>query len=99
MKPKSIDDVVRIVGYARERAIKIAMRGQGHCLYGQSQIDGGIVIDSSTLNAVSLQGEKALDAQPGALWGDVAKVALERALTPPVLPDAMMLTVGVGRPW
>ena len=32
--------------------------------------------------------------QPGALWGDVAKVTLDRNLTPPVMPDAMMLTVG-----
>jgi len=70
------------------------MRGQGHCLYGQSQVDGGIVIDSSTLSAIGLHGSDALDAQPGALWGDVAKAALEQSRTPPVLPDAMMLTVG-----
>jgi FAD/FMN-containing dehydrogenase len=46
------------------------------------------------LAALSLQGNETLDAQPGALWGDVAKVALEQSLTPPVMPDAMMLTVG-----
>ena len=36
----------------------------------------------------------ALDAQPGALWGAVAESALAQLRTPPVLPDAMMLTVG-----
>jgi FAD/FMN-containing dehydrogenase len=94
LKPKSVDDVIRIISYANKRDLKVAMRGQGHCLYGQSQVDGGIIIDSSTLSAISVRGNKALDAQPGALWGDVTKAALDHALTPPVLPDAMMLTVG-----
>jgi cytokinin dehydrogenase len=94
LKPKSVDDVIRIIIYANKHDLKVAMRGQGHCLYGQSQVEGGIVIDSSTLSAINLHGDEALDAQPGALWGDVAKAALEQSLTPPVLPDAMMLTVG-----
>lgn len=41
-----------------------------------------------------LVGKDALDAQPGTLWGDVAKVSLAQGLTPPVMVDAMMLTVG-----
>lgn len=94
LRPKSVTDVVRMVAYANKNGLRIAMRGQGHSLYGQAQVDGGIVIDSSTLNAIRGQGREALDAQPGALWGDVAKAALAEGLTPPVMVDALMLSVG-----
>jgi cytokinin dehydrogenase len=94
LRPISVTDVARMVGYTNKNGFKIAMRGQGHSLYGQAQIDGGILIDSSTLNAVRGKGRDALDAQPGALWGDVAKAALADGLTPPVMVDALMLSVG-----
>jgi cytokinin dehydrogenase len=94
LKAQSVDDVIRIVAYANKHGLKIAMRGQGHSQYGQSQVEAGIVIDSSLLNAVRWHGNDTVDAQPGALWGDVAKVTFEKNLTAPVMPDAMMLTVG-----
>jgi cytokinin dehydrogenase len=94
LKAGSAADVARMVAYANKHGLKIAMRGQGHSQYGQSQVEGGIVIDSSSLNAVRRHGNDAVDAEPGALWGDVAKMTLDKNLTPPVMPDAMMLTVG-----
>lgn len=65
--------MVGIVSYARKYGLKIAMRGQGHSLFGQALVEGGIVIESSTLNAVRLQSDDVVDAQVGALWGDVAR--------------------------
>jgi FAD/FMN-containing dehydrogenase len=70
------------------------MRGRGHSQYGQSQVENGIVIDSSTLNAVRLHDDGFLDAQPGALWGEVVRAALARGLTPLVMVDVPILTVG-----
>jgi FAD/FMN-containing dehydrogenase len=52
------------------------------------------VIDASTLARVRPPAGAALDAEPGASWGSVVDVALQQNLTPPVLPDVMMLTVG-----
>jgi cytokinin dehydrogenase len=94
LKARSAADVARMVAYANKHSLKIAMRGQGHSQYGQSQVESGIVIDSSPMNAVRWHGNDAVDAEPGALWGEVAKVTLAKSLTPPVMPDAMMLTVG-----
>jgi FAD/FMN-containing dehydrogenase len=94
LTPASVADVVRIVKYANQRRLKIAMRGQGHSVYGQAQVDGGIVIDSRTLNAIKWYGAHRLDVQPGALWSSVATEALKRTYIPPVLPDALMLSVG-----
>ena len=70
------------------------MRGQGHSLYGQAQAEGGIIVDSSTLNAIRAQGDDLLDAQSGVLWGDAARVAFSRTRMPPVMVDALMLSVG-----
>jgi FAD/FMN-containing dehydrogenase len=94
LRPKSVGDVARMVAYANQRGLKIAMRGRGHSVYGQAQVENGIVIDSSTLSTVLLHDGDILDAEPGALWGDVAKAAATQGRTPPVMVDAMMLTVG-----
>jgi cytokinin dehydrogenase len=94
VRPRTSGDVAQVVAHANKEGIKIAMRGGGHSLSGRFQVQNGIVIDSRTLNAVHLRDDLILDAQPGATWGEVAKVALIRGLTPPVMVDAMMLTVG-----
>jgi cytokinin dehydrogenase len=94
VRARTAEDIVRVVAYANGRHIKVAMRGQGHSLSGQALIEDGIVINSSALNAVEFTSDDTLDAEAGALWGDVAKAALARGRLPPVMPDAMMLSVG-----
>jgi cytokinin dehydrogenase len=94
VKPLTIEDVVRVISYANKRNLKVAMRGQAHSLSGQALVEDGILIDSSALKDVRFQTREALDAQPGAFWGDVARVALAHGRMPPVLPDAMVLSVG-----
>jgi cytokinin dehydrogenase len=94
VRARTAEDVGRVVAYANGRHVKIAMRGQGHSLSGQTLIDDGIVINSSALNAVECTSDDTLDAEAGALWSDVAKAALARGRLPPVMPDAMMLSVG-----
>jgi hypothetical protein len=37
------------VQYANQHSIKIAVKGQAYCQYGQSQAEAGIVIDSGVL--------------------------------------------------
>jgi cytokinin dehydrogenase len=93
VRPGAVSDVVRMVAYANKHGLRIAMRGGGHSQYGQSQVADGIVIDSGSLNGVNWHGD-TIDAQPGAQWGEVAKAALARGLIPPVMVDAMILTVG-----
>src|SRR6266702_5342590 len=95
LKPTSVQDVVRIVRYANTHSLKVAIRGDGHSQYGQTQAEGGIVIDSRTLNAIRVRSKNYFDAQPGAFWGDVARATLPEGLTPPVYPATCMgLTVG-----
>jgi len=94
LKPRSAEDVVKIVRFANKHRLKIAMRGQGHSVYGQTLVEGGIVVDSSTLNAVKLSGAGRVDAQAGASWDDVNRATLAEGLTPPAMGDTMTLSVG-----
>ena len=52
LRPGSVDDVVKLVRFANQHSLKVAMRGNGHAMFGQAQVDAGVVIDSSTLNSV-----------------------------------------------
>ena len=81
VRPASIEDVARVVRYGNAHRIRVAMRGRGHCAYGQALAENGLVIDSRPLNHVRWHGDY-LDAEAGALWDDVARVALSRGKTP-----------------
>jgi len=93
LQPRSPEDLVKIVRFANTHGMKVAMRGQGHSQYGQTLVEGGIVIDSSTLNTVKL-GAQTIDAQAGASWEDVTRATLAQGLTPPAMGDTMTLSVG-----
>jgi cytokinin dehydrogenase len=94
VKPRTVQDIVRVVSHANQYGIKLSVRGQAHSLSGQTLIDDGIVIDSSSLRTVEYKPDGAIDAQAGALWSEVAKVGLSNGHLPPVMPDALMLSVG-----
>lgn len=97
LKPGSVQDIVKIVQFANRRDLKVAMRGQGHAMFGQAQVEGGVVIDSSTLNSVRVinsGGRPAIEAGPGALWGAVLDAAYAFKLTPPANVDTHYLSVG-----
>ena len=96
LKPGSIEDIVKLVQFANRRGIKVAMRGNGHAMFGQAQVDAGVVIDSSTLNSVRVinsGGRPAIEAGPGALWGAVLDAAYAHKLTPPVTVPASFRSV------
>jgi len=97
LKPGSVQDIVKLVQFANRRGLKIAMRGAGHAMFGDTQVDGGVVIDSSTLNSarvINSAGRRIVEASPGALWGPVLDATYTEKLTPPVNVDTGVLSVG-----
>lgn len=93
LRPGSVDDVVAMVRYAKQHRLDIAARGQGHSTHGQSQVEAGIVIDTSTLASVQVNASDAV-VGPGARWREIVGATLPRGLTPPTLPNFLDLTVG-----
>ena len=94
LEPGSVRDIARIVRFANKHDLRIAVRGHGHSIYGQSLIEGGIVIRMSTLaEARHMPGRRVL-ADAGCSWGAVLQETLKEGLTPPVIPDYLELSVG-----
>jgi len=93
LRPGSVQDVVTMVRYAKQHRLDIAARGQGHSTNGQSQVNAGIVIDTSTLASVEVSGNSAI-VGPGARWREILAATLPKKLTPPTLPNYLDLTVG-----
>src|SRR5262245_16708182 len=54
LRPGSAQDIAKLLQLANRQGLKVAMRGQGHSFFGQTQVEGGVVIDSSSLNAVRI---------------------------------------------
>ena len=94
LQPGSFEDVVRVVQFARQHGLKIAPRGQSHSTHGQAQVEGGIIIDTASLNTIHALHTDRVDVEAGVLWSTLLRTTLEQGLTPPVLPDYLDLSIG-----
>lgn len=96
LRPGDAEDIGKLVQYANRHGLKIAMRGQGHSFFGQTQVEGGVVIDSSSLNSVRIVKSGAggtAEIGPGSKWHPVLMAANAQKLTVPVIADTF-LSVG-----
>jgi FAD/FMN-containing dehydrogenase len=65
-------DVAAAVRFARRHDLEVAVRGGGHNVAGTAVCDDGIVIDLSTMRAVTVDPVgRTARVEGGALWGDV----------------------------
>ena len=96
LRPTSVQDIVAIVRYANQHKLKVAIRGNGHSRYGQTQAEAGVAIDLRPLNAVSVRTSHFADAQPGAVWSAVAEATLPKGLTPRLFPGTCLALITVG---
>jgi len=93
LRPGSVEDVVKVVRFARRHDIRVAGRGKGHTAFGQSQADAGVVIDMTTLNQIHSVGPDAAVVDAGVVWRDLLLTTVPQGLTPPVLTDYTRLTI------
>ncbi|WP_405957698.1 FAD-binding protein [Streptomyces phaeochromogenes] len=96
LRPGSVADVVAMVRFCDRRGIPVAPRGQGHATNGQAQVSGGLVIETTPLDAIHPlgPGSSGVRVGAGAKWSDVAKATLVHGLTPAVFTDYLELSVG-----
>lgn len=93
-EPGSVEDVVAIVRLARERGIHVVARGQGHSTYGQSQVEGGIVVDMTSLAGIGPLTGDSVFVGAGIRWLDLVRYTVPRGLVPPTLTGYLGLSVG-----
>ena len=94
LRPGSAEDVATIIRYADDVGVKVAARGVSHSVFGQAQVDSGIVIDMRTLATVHALDASGAWVDAGVRWRKLIEAALSRGLSPRVLADYVELTVG-----
>ncbi|MBN1206333.1 MAG: FAD-binding protein [Myxococcaceae bacterium] len=96
LRPGSREDVIEMVRFCDRLGIKVTVRGQGHSTFGQTQNEGGLLIDMATLATVHevAEGHALVDA--GCTWHQVlvAALAAQPSQTPRVVTGFSLLSVG-----
>ena len=86
-------DVARVVNFARERGLLLAVRGGGHHIAGNAVCDGGVVIDLSQMRAVEVDiADRRATVEAGATLVDVDAATQAHGLA---LPLGINSTTGV----
>jgi FAD/FMN-containing dehydrogenase len=93
-RPRTAEDVGTAILAARDAGLEIAVRCGGHSLPGHSMSGGGLTLDLSAMNAVSVDPATATArVGGGALLNDVGEAAAPHALT---MPFGHVSHTGVG---
>src|SRR6266542_3064350 len=71
VKVAGADDVARVIAFARETGLELAVRSGGHSGAGHCTTDGGIVLDLSSLKAIDI------DARGRTAWAETGLTAGE----------------------
>jgi len=87
--PVDADDVVTLVKWAKERSLSLVPRGSGTSM-GNGAIGPGVIVDLSRMSSIDNVDlmSHSIWAGPGALRGDVNRVAHDSGLRFPVDPSS-----------
>jgi hypothetical protein len=88
------EDVARVVAFARDRDLLLAVRGGGHNGAGLGSCDDGVVVDLSPLRSIQIDAQaRTVRVGGGCTWGDVDRATNEHGLA---TPSGIISTTGVG---
>lgn len=94
VQPSGAADVRDAVAFARQRKLPLAVRCGGHQVAGLGTVEGGVVIDLSTLKGVQVDPEAGTArANAGTLWGEYDRDLEMFGLA---TPGGRVTTTGVG---
>ncbi len=86
-----VDDVVTAVHYASQTGVPIAVRSGGHGIDGSSMPDAALVIDTSLMKSITVDGTVAR-LEAGVLLGEMDTALQEHGLA---VPSGTVSTTGV----
>lgn len=95
--PGSIEDIVKMVKFARAHGIKVAGArgvGESHGTNGQAQVEGGVVIDMSALNQIHCVDAHSAYVDAGVRWIELLAQTTPLGKSPPTLTDFIGLSIG-----
>src|SRR6476659_5056385 len=75
------DDVTAAIAFARREGLEIAVRGGGHNYPGYAVCDGGLVVDLTTMRAITVDpGAKRVRCGGGTTWAELDAATQEHGL-------------------
>jgi FAD/FMN-containing dehydrogenase len=90
----SAEDVIRVVGFAREHELPVSVRGGGHNVAGKAVRDGAIMIDLGPMQGVRVDaGRRRGFAEGGARWASFDTATTAKGL---VTTGGTIASTGVG---
>ena len=94
VQPRDEQDIAAAIAHARETGMEIAVRGGGHSMAGHSMSEGGMTIDLSALNRVTVDpAARTARIGGGALLADVMRASQPHDLA---MPFGHVSHTGVG---
>ncbi|WP_334150490.1 FAD-binding protein [Hyphomicrobium sp.] len=91
--PRETSDLVKLLQFANRKRIKVGVRGMGHSMFGQAQIDQGVLVDMTALDSLQILDDDRVEVGAGSTWGPVMAEAANTKRTLPVVNDTF-LSVG-----
>jgi FAD/FMN-containing dehydrogenase len=99
LQPKNASDVQLLLKHAQINKTPVAIRGTVVAAYGQTQVQDGYLIDTSSLNQLTWVANDIVKLGPGMIWRDVVALTFPKGYVPAVLPDTIVTSVGGPRQW
>jgi FAD/FMN-containing dehydrogenase len=104
VQPDNVVDIVSAVNFARENELLLCVKGGGHNIAGNAVCDGGLMIDLSGMNSVTIDKERRIaQVGPGAKLADFDREAQAYGLATPLGINSTTgvagLTLGGGFGW
>jgi FAD/FMN-containing dehydrogenase len=94
VRPTGAADVIDAVNYARANSLPLAVRCGGHSVAGNGTVDGGVLVDLSSLKGVHVDPEaRTARVNGGVLVGELDR---ETQLFGLATPSGRVTTTGVG---
>jgi FAD/FMN-containing dehydrogenase len=97
LEPGSVDDIVKVVRFANAHGLLVAAArgiGASHSTQGQSQIQGGVIIDMSKLQTIHEINDDDALVDAGVHWSAILEETVPLGKSPPTLNDYIELSVG-----
>jgi FAD binding domain/Berberine and berberine like len=90
----SVDDVAKVVSFAADHDVLLAVRGGAHNGAGLGTCDDGVVLDLSGLKDIEVDpGARTVRVGGGCVWGEVDAATNEHGMA---TPSGIISTTGVG---
>src|SRR5688572_27899938 len=94
VRPTGAADIRDAVAFARQQQLPLAVKCGGHSVAGTSAVDGGVLIDLSSLKGVHVDPERGTAiANAGVVWGEYDR---ETEMFSLATPGGRVTTTGVG---